>query len=93
LPDVPTFAESGYPELVLASWFGLSGPKRLSPDIAARINREARVFLKEPQMRKLAENDASDPLDADAAGFALYVAAEVARWGDVVRTLDIKGDE
>jgi len=93
LPNVPTFAESGYPELVLSSWFGLSGPKKLSPDIVARINREARAFLKEPQMKKLAENDASEPLDADAAGFARYVAAEVARWGEVVRTLDIKGEE
>jgi tripartite-type tricarboxylate transporter receptor subunit TctC len=93
LPDVPTFAESGYPELVMASWFGLSGPKKLSPDIADRINREARAFLKEPHMRKLAENDASEPLDADAAGFTSYVAAEVARWGEVVRALDIKGEE
>ena len=93
LPDVPTFAESGYPELVMASWFGLSGPRKLSSDIADRINREARAFLKEPQMRKLAENDASDPLDADAAEFTRYVAAEVARWGGVVRTLDIKVEE
>jgi tripartite-type tricarboxylate transporter receptor subunit TctC len=93
LPEVPTFAESGYPELVLASWFGLSGPKKLSPDIVARINREARAFLKEPQMRKLAENDASEPLDANAAGFTRYVAGEVARWGEVVRALDIKGEE
>jgi len=92
-PDVPTFAESGYPPLILASWFGLSGPKKLSPDIAARINREARAFLKEPQMRKLADNDASAPLDADAAGFTRYVAAEVVRWGEVVRSLDIKGEE
>jgi tripartite-type tricarboxylate transporter receptor subunit TctC len=93
LPDVPTFAESGYPDLVLTSWFGLSGPKNLEPSIVARINREARAFLKEPQMRKLAEIDASDPLDADAAGFANYVAAEVARWGAVVRVLDIKVEE
>src|SRR5262249_20859258 len=92
-PDVPTFVESGYPELVLASWFGLSGPKKLSPDIVARINRGARAFLKEPQMRKLADNDASEPLDADAVGFTRYVAGEVARWSEVVRALDIKGEE
>jgi tripartite-type tricarboxylate transporter receptor subunit TctC len=93
LPEVPTFAEGGFPELVLASWFGFSGPKNLDADIIARINREARAFLKEPQMRRLAENDASEPLDADAAGFSRYVAGEVARWGEVVRTLDIKGEE
>lgn len=93
LPDVPTFAELGYPELVLASWFGISGPKRLAPDIVGRINREARAYLKEPQMRQLAERDASDALDADAAGFTRYVADEVARWGEVVRALDIKGED
>ena len=93
LPEVPTFVESGYPDLVLTSWFGLSGPKNLDAAIVSRINREARAFLKEPQMRKLAEIDASEPLDADAAGFANYVAAEVARWGAVVRALDIKVEE
>ena len=93
LPGVPTFAASGYPQLVLSSWFGLSGPKHLDAGIVSRINGETRAFLKEPPMRKLAENDASDPLDADAAGFAAYVAAEVARWSEVVRALDIKGEE
>jgi tripartite-type tricarboxylate transporter receptor subunit TctC len=93
LPNVPTFAESGYPELVLHSWFGLSGPKKLSPEIAARINQEARAYLREPRMKTLAENDASAPLDADAAGFTRYVAGEVERWGKIVRTLDIKGEE
>jgi tripartite-type tricarboxylate transporter receptor subunit TctC len=93
LPDVPTFAESGYPQLVLSSWFGLSGPKKLSPDIVERINHEARAFLREPQMKKLAENDASEPLDADAAEFTRYVAGEVERWGRIVRTLDIKAEE
>ncbi len=92
-PEVPTFAESGYPELVFASWFGLSGPKHLDPGIVARINLEARHFLKEPQMRALAATDASDPLDADAAGFTAYIAAEVARWGEVVKMLDIKVEE
>lgn len=93
LPDVPTFTEQGYPDLVLFSWFGLSAPKNLDPEIVARINREARAFLAEPQMKKLAENDASAPLDADPAGFTRYIAAEVARWGEVVRALDITGEE
>ena len=52
-----------------------------------------RPLVLRPQMKKLAESDASEPLDADAAGFTRYVAAEVARWGELVRTLDIKGEE
>lgn len=92
-PDVPSFAEIGFPQITLASWFGLSGPKGLDPDIVERINREARVFLKEPDMKKLAENDASEPLDADSAAFTAYVAGEVQRWGEIVRTLDIRIEE
>ena len=89
LPEVPTFAESGYPELVMASWFGLSGPKRLSPDITDRINREARAFLKEPQMRKLAENDASDPGSSWGRHISFLLATsgvghEWARWAALV---------
>jgi tripartite-type tricarboxylate transporter receptor subunit TctC len=92
-PDVPTFAESGYTQITLMSWFGLSGPKGLDPAIVSRINREARAFLKEPQMKKLAESDASEPLDTDVAGFTAFVIGEVARWGEVVRVFNIKAEE
>jgi tripartite-type tricarboxylate transporter receptor subunit TctC len=92
-PDVPTFAESGYPQITVMSWFGLSGPKGLDPAIVARINREARAFLKDPQMKRLAENDASEPLDTDAAGFTSYVIGEAVRWGEVVKAFNIKVEE
>jgi tripartite-type tricarboxylate transporter receptor subunit TctC len=93
LPDVPSFAELGYPELTMWSWFGLSGPKGMPADIVDRINRETRVILKEPALRKLADLDAAEPLDLDAEAFTRYVAGEVARWGAVVRALDIKIEE
>lgn len=93
LPDVPTFSELGYPQLTMWSWFGLSGPKGIPADIVERLNRETRVVLRTPPLRKLAEADASEPLDADAATFGRYVADEVTRWGAVVKALDIKLEE
>src|SRR5262249_36781567 len=39
LPQVPTFAELGYPDLVLTSWFALSGPANLPEDIVEPLNR------------------------------------------------------
>ncbi len=38
MPDVPTFRELGYPELVATTWFALSGPAGLPPDMVARLN-------------------------------------------------------
>ena len=51
-PDVPTMKESGYPDLVSYSWFGLSGPARLPAPIVERLAKEMQVVLKEPDVMK-----------------------------------------
>jgi tripartite-type tricarboxylate transporter receptor subunit TctC len=91
--EIPTFAESGFPQMVFTGWFGLSAPKGLAPSTAARLNEEARAVLKTPAMRELSEREASEPLDADAAGYTAMIAGEVARWSDIVRTMNLKLEE
>jgi tripartite-type tricarboxylate transporter receptor subunit TctC len=51
-PDVPTMKESGYPDLVSYSWFGLSGPAKLPAPIVERLAREMQGVLKEPEVVK-----------------------------------------
>ena len=51
-PDVPTMKESGYPDLVSYSWFGLSGPANLPAPIVERLAREMQVVLKDPAVVK-----------------------------------------
>jgi len=92
-PDVPTFAESGFPQMVYTGWFGLSGPKGVPAPIVTRLNEEARAVLKTPTMRELSEREASEPLDTDAAGYTAMIAGEVARWSGIVRTMDLKLEE
>src|SRR5258706_11359215 len=41
-PEVPTFAELGYPELTASIWFSLSGPAGIAPEIVSRLNAEVR---------------------------------------------------
>jgi tripartite-type tricarboxylate transporter receptor subunit TctC len=89
-PDVPTFVESGFPQMVYTGWFGLSAPKGLASPIVTRLNQEARAVLKTPTLRELSEREASEPLDTDAAGYTAMIAGEVARWSDIVRTMDLK---
>jgi tripartite-type tricarboxylate transporter receptor subunit TctC len=92
-PEVPTFAESGFPQMVYTGWFGLSAPKGLLAPIVTRLNQEARAVLKTPTLRELSEREASEPLDTDAAGYTAMIAGEVARWSDIVRTMDLKLEE
>jgi tripartite-type tricarboxylate transporter receptor subunit TctC len=92
-PDVPTFAESGFPQMVYTGWFGLSGPKGLPAPVVARLNAEGRAALKTPVMRDLLEKEASELLDTDAAGYTGMIAGEVARWSGVLKAMDIRLEE
>jgi len=47
-PEVPTFAEMGYPELTASIWFSLSGPAGVAPEIVSRLNAEVRRALQAP---------------------------------------------
>ena len=89
LPDVPTVMESGYPTFDVAVWHGLIGPKGIPADIVDKINQATRAALGTPEM---AEQLASDGLTAagdSPAEFGALIAAEVARWGNLVKTRNI----
>ncbi len=85
--DVPTFAESGYPELVATVWFSLSGPAGLPQPIVARLNAEVRDILKLPEVRSRLQTDGIEPNDLDAAAFTEFVRAEIARWAPLAQAM------
>jgi len=84
-PDVPTFAEAGYPDLVAITWFGLSGPPKMPEDIVQRLNKEVVRILALPQIRERLEKDsiATEPLSP--AEFTQYIAKEIERWGPIAK--------
>src|SRR5262245_23705901 len=51
-PDLPTFAELGYPELTASIWFSLSGPAGMQPEVVNRLNAEVRRILQLPDVRE-----------------------------------------
>jgi len=52
LPDVPTFAESGYPEIPSNAWFGLFVPAGTPRDIVLKLHGEITRMLKEPEFNQ-----------------------------------------
>ena len=90
LPNVPTTAESGMPELVVITWYGLFAPAGVKLDVVERLNGEFAKALNAPDVRgKLAqvELEANPTTPAEAARF---VRAEYERWGKVIRDAGIK---
>jgi tripartite-type tricarboxylate transporter receptor subunit TctC len=91
-PDVPTFAELGYPELTAAIWFSLSGPPGMPAEIVARLNSEVRRILKLPEVRERLRPEGIEPGDLDPQQFAAFVASELKRWGPIVRASGATAD-
>lgn len=90
--DIPTTSEVGLPGLTITSWTGLMTASATPPEIIKRINLEVTSMLKQPEMvQKLNEQGfevvANSPDEAQA-----FMAAEVVRWGKIVREANIKAE-
>lgn len=85
-PDIPTFAELGYPELTAVTWFSLSGPPGMPDEIVQRLNAEVRKILQMPDVKEKLRPEGIEPADLTVQAFNSFVAAEVKRWAPVVRS-------
>jgi len=92
VPDVPTVAESGYPDFEASSWFGLVGPANLPPDIAAKLQGEVARALKIPEIRGKLVQLGADPVASTPEEFGAYLRAETAKWAKVVKASGAKPD-
>ncbi len=91
LPDVPTTAEAGFPDVEATAWFGVQAPARTPKPIIDRLGAEIDAVVKEPETRaKIADLGGMAPgLTPDGgtspAGFERFIRAEIAKWTEVVR--------
>lgn len=90
-PDVPTFAELGYKDMIGITWFGLSGPAGLPRDIVVKLNAEVRAAMAKPEVLDKLAADAIEPSNLDPDGFTQFFRAEIARWTPIVRRVNESG--
>jgi tripartite-type tricarboxylate transporter receptor subunit TctC len=84
-PDVPTFAELGYPEMTSVTWFALSGPAGLPRAIAMKLNAEVRAAMRKPEVLNRLAAEAIEPGNLDPDQFTNFFAAEIARWSPIAQ--------
>jgi tripartite-type tricarboxylate transporter receptor subunit TctC len=85
LPNVPTFAESGFPAVVSYAWYGFFAPAKTPKEIIAKINGETLKIMKEPAFQKILADTGSDFVGDTPENFAAFVKAESAKWSKVVK--------
>lgn len=89
-PNLPTIIEAGLPDFAASSWCMLLAPARTPESINERIAREVRTIVMEPTMKKRLEDLGFVAEGRAPAPTGEFLRAEVARWGDVIRTANIR---
>ena len=92
LPNVPTIAEAGLPQMTLdaMSWYGMLAPARTPQAIVARLNKEARAALDSPQVRERLQTLQLEPVGNAPAEFAKFIDDQVKRFGEMVKLAKVE---
>jgi len=90
-PNIPTFAEMGFPRLTSAQWLGLSAPKNLPAPIAERITALIPALLARPELKTRFEDLQTLPRDPPPLGAAFVgiMREQITAWTAVARQFNI----
>ena len=92
LPDVPTFAESGYPKAVAYTWFGVLVPAGTPRAVIARLNETINKALDTPEVRGRFEADGQVIETGSPDNFRAFIGTELQKYGELIRSAGIKLD-
>jgi tripartite-type tricarboxylate transporter receptor subunit TctC len=92
LPDVPTFAESGFSGMEAGLWYGMLAPKGTPRAVVEKLNGAINKALQDPEVRKRFAASAIEAIGGTPDAFGRYARAEIKRWGEVARAANIQLD-
>jgi tripartite-type tricarboxylate transporter receptor subunit TctC len=92
LPNLPTLAEAGLPNAEIGPLnFGLFAPAGTPPDVVARLREQFSAAIKAPEVRqKLDELSVDEPADTSSAALGEIVRVELARYGKIIKSANVK---
>ncbi len=89
LPELPTIAET-VPGFEAAGWFGYAAPARTPKEIVALLNKEIVRILALPDVKERLILQGAEPVGDTPEQFAQYIKSEAAKWGKVIKSLNLK---
>lgn len=91
-PDVPTFREQGYPDLVGQGWFAMYAPGKTPAAQIDTINRAVNKALGMPDVRERLNTMGFDIAGGSPADLVQTTAEDIKRWGPVVKKSGFRAD-
>jgi tripartite-type tricarboxylate transporter receptor subunit TctC len=90
MPDVPTFAESGFPDVIVTSWSMLFVPAGTPGNAVESLRSATMASVADPDLRSRFAQMGVEPIDLPADQLTPYIRTEYDRWGQVIRAAGIK---
>ena len=90
LPDVPTSAEQGFPNLDSNVWFGLFAPAKTPKSIIIKINQDVVAALRAQDARDTLRAAGAEAVPTSPEEFGAFVQSEITKWTKVIKAAGIK---
>ena len=90
MPDIPTTAEAGFPQLVADNSYALFAPVGTPASIVARLHDATVTALALPEVRDRLHEQGAEVVGNSPAQLAAYVAAEIPKWAALVQQAGVK---
>jgi tripartite-type tricarboxylate transporter receptor subunit TctC len=89
VPNVPTYAEAGFPKFEASSWVGIFAPAKTDPAIVAKLNEAVEDVMKDPKLMGKLTSIGFDPMRNSQSEAESYFRSEVGTWGKMVKALGL----
>src|SRR5581483_2546949 len=84
-PDVPTIAESGYPNFAVNPWWGILAPARIDPAIVRKLNAAVNEALQEQSFKDFLASQGAEPLATSPDEFSVMLKRDLVVWAKVIK--------
>ncbi len=92
LPNVPTVVESGLPDYVVNTYFGLFAPPGTPRDIVQRLHKEAVIAVLSADVKERFASQGAEPVGGTPEALSALIKSETAKWKRVIDAGQIKLD-
>ena len=91
-PELPTMAESGFPDIQALAWMAIMAPAKTSPEITHRMSKEIAAILNEPEVQQKLAVAYMESVGSTPEELAKWMTEERNRWAPVIKHVGLKAD-